>query len=83
MKVQIESVSIFPDTATQLELTGASIRMLGEEGTALIHWRLLNESGRQLQVGSIDVSGPLYRGWNDDDPYLTNIVLSQLGLTKV
>jgi len=83
MKVRIEPVTVFPDTATRLELAGATIRALGETGTALIHWRLLNESGRQLQAGSLDLSGDSYKGWNDDDPYLMDIVLSQLGLTKV
>ena len=82
MKVRIERVGIFPHTATQLELAGATIRSLGETGTALIHWRLLSEAGHQLQVGSIDISGDLYDGWNDDDPYLMNIVVSQLGLTR-
>jgi hypothetical protein len=34
--VQIQPVMIFPETATQLQLMGASVRRFGEGGDALI-----------------------------------------------
>lgn len=83
MKVQIQPVSIFPDTATQLELVGVNIRQLSTNGYALIAWQLKDEGDNSLKAGTVDISGAEYQGWNDDDPYLMNLVLAKLGLTKV
>lgn len=79
--IQIQPVTIFPETATQLQLSGATVRSFGESGQAYITWQLLDSSGKSLKVGTEDLSGSDYQGWNDDLPYLTNWLLNRLGLT--
>jgi hypothetical protein len=79
-RVQIQPVTIFPETATTLELSGASVRRFGVSGTAMISWHLLDSSGRSLKSGAEELSGEDYQGWNDDLPYLTNWLLNRLGL---
>jgi len=82
MKVKIQPVSVFPDTATNFSLVGANIRRLAEGGFALLMWQLTDDSDRTLKTGVVEVSGADYQGWNDDDPYLMNLALSKLGLVK-
>lgn len=82
MKAQIQPVTIFPDTATHLEIVGVNIRQLGASGFAILVWQLTNDSGAQLKTGSVDIVGSDYQGWNEDDPYLMDIVLAKLGLTR-
>jgi hypothetical protein len=79
--VQIQPVMIFPETATQLQLMGASVRRFGEGGDALISWQLSDSSGKLLKVGVEELNGEDYQMWNDDLPYLTNWLLDRLGLT--
>jgi len=79
-KVQIQPVTIFPETATVLELSGASVRNFGGGGSAMISWHLLDSSGKLLKSGIEEISGEDYQGWNEDLPYLTNLLLNRLGL---
>ena len=82
MKVQIQPVSVFPDTATQLELVGVNIRRLAADGQALIAWQLKDASDQPLKAGVVEISGAEYQGWNDDEPYLMDLTLTKLGLSK-
>lgn len=81
--IQIQPVAIFPDTATQLQLAGATVRGFGDGGQAFISWQLLDPSGRSLKVGMEELSGADYQAWNDDLPFLTNWLLNRLGLTAI
>lgn len=81
--VQIQPVTIFPESATQLQLTGATVRRFGNEGTAFISWQLLDSSGNLLKNGVEELNGADYQGWNEDLPYLTNWLLNQLGLSAL
>lgn len=83
MKVQIQPVTIFPDTATQFEIIGVNIRRLASDGQAYLAWQLKSATDSQLTVGTLEITGAEYQGWNDDDPYLMDLALSRLGLTKV
>lgn len=79
-RVQIQPVTVFPETATILELSGASVRKFGDNGSAMISWHLLDSSGKLLKSGVEEINGADYQGWNEDLPYLTNLLLSRLGL---
>jgi hypothetical protein len=79
MKVRIQPVTIFPDTATYIELTGAQIRSFS---SAFITWSLLSEENLSLKSGAVEISGEEYQGWSDDDPYLVDLVVAKLNLTK-
>ena len=81
MKVQIQPVVIFPDTATQLHLLHASIRNFSPDGFADLNWQLLSSTNEVLKSGVVVISGPEYEGWNDDQPYLMDILLQKLGLS--
>jgi len=83
MKTYIAPVSVFPNIATQISVVGASIKKFGNEGRALVHWQLLDVNDRPLTSGSVEVDGVDYAGWNEDSPYLLDVVVSKLKLTKV
>ena len=80
MKIRIEPVSVFPFTATILQVTGANIRKFADGGEATISWQLLSDSDEVLSSGVVEISGEEYQGWNEDSPYLEDIVLEKLGL---
>ena len=80
MKIRIEPVSVFPATATTLQVAAASIRKFADGGEASISWHLLSDSDEVLSSGVVEISGEEYQGWNEDSPYLENIVLEKLGL---
>ena len=82
-RIQIQPVSIFPDTVSYLELTSANVRSFGENGSAVVTWQLQDASGNSLKNGLEHLTGSDYQGWNDDLPYLTNWLLSRLGLVAV
>lgn len=79
-KVQIQPITIFPETATILELSGASVRGFGDNGSAIVTWHLTDSSGKILKNGAEELNGSDYQGWNEDLPYLTNWLLNRLGL---
>jgi hypothetical protein len=81
MKVQIQPVQIFPNTATQLEIVGAHIRKFSEEGQAFIVWQLLDSSDNVLSSDATEISGNDYQNWNEDFPHLMNCLLRKLNLT--
>lgn len=81
MKTNIVPVTIFPQTATSLEIVGANIRTFSSAGSANIVWVLLDASGNVLKSGAEELSGDDYQGWNDDEPYLINWLLPRLSLT--
>ena len=83
MKIQIQPVQVFPETATQLELTGAKIRRLSSEGDAHLFWRLLSADNKILTTGVVSISNSEYQEWQDDDPYLMDLALQKLGLTSM
>ena len=82
MKVQIQPISVFPGTASQLELVGVNIRRFADEGQAILTWQLKDSNGSPLKTGIVEIKGADYQGWNSDDPYLVDLVLTKLGLTK-
>ena len=83
IRVEIQPVAVFPQTATHLVLTSATVRSFGTDGSAIVTWQLQDSEGNMLKSGIEDLSGTSYQGWNDDLPYLTNWLLDLLGLTAV
>jgi len=81
LKVQIQPVSVFPNTATQLEIVSATIRKFSSEGEAYIIWQLLDADDKVVASDAAQLSGSDYQDWNDDSPYLMNWLLSKLNLT--
>ena len=81
MKVQIQPVTVFPNTATQLEIVSASIRKFSSEGEAYIVWQLLDADNKVLTSDASELTGSDYQGWNDDFPYLMNWLVSRLNLS--
>ncbi len=80
--VNINPVTVFPDTAVYFVLQNAAVSSFGAEGRATLCWQLLNSNGSVLRQDLMEISGAEYQGWNDDDPYLVDLALSKLGLTK-
>ena len=81
MKIRINPVTVFPSTAAVLLISGASIKKFADSGEATITWQLLSELDEVLSSGIVELSGEEYQGWNDDSPYIENLVLEKLGLT--
>lgn len=81
MKIRINPVSVFPSTATVLLISGASIKKFADVGEATISWQLLSALDEVLSTGIVEIAGEEYQGWNDDSPYIENLVLEKLGLT--
>lgn len=81
MKIRINPISVFPSTATVLLIAGASIKKFSDNGEATISWQLLSDLDEVLSNGIVELTGEEYQGWNDDSPYIENIVLEKLGLT--
>jgi hypothetical protein len=44
--------------------------------------RYLNDNGNLLDNKIVRIEGDEYNAWGDDDNYITNLVLTKLGLTK-
>ena len=44
--------------------------------------RYLNADGNLLDNKYVKIEGEEYNAWGDDDNYITNLVLTKLGLTK-
>lgn len=44
--------------------------------------RYLNAAGNLLDNKFVKIEGDEYHAWGDDDSYITNLVLTKLGLTK-
>ena len=82
MKAKIQPVTIFPDTANYISIVGASINSFGDSGSGTLVWQLSNDGGRPLKSGVLEISGADYQGWNDDLPYLLDLTIAKLGLTK-
>lgn len=79
-KVKIQPVKIFPDEATQLEISGASVKKFGPEGEAFVFWSLKDSKGKILKSGAENLKGSDYQAWSDDLPYLTTWLINRLGL---
>ena len=58
MEINIEPVSIFPDTATKLRVTNVQIRQLGDGGNAVVSWELLTQED-QISSDPEGLSPPL------------------------
>jgi hypothetical protein len=46
----------------------------------VVHY--LNANGNLLDNKTVKIEGDEYNAWGDDDNYITNLVLTKLGLTK-
>lgn len=44
--------------------------------------RYLNANGNLLDNKFVKIEGDEYNAWGDDDSYITNLVLTKLGLTQ-
>lgn len=82
MKIRIQPVPVFPSTATVLQISGANIKKFAADGSATIMWQLLDDGDAVLTTGVVDITGSEYQGWNEDSPYLENIVLDRLNLLR-
>jgi len=82
LTASINPVTVFPDTAVYFTLYNAAITHFGNNGTAILCWQLLDVNGKVLRQDALEISGAEYQGWNDDDPYLLDLALNKLGLTR-
>lgn len=78
MKKNIEPVTFFPQQATQLCVDDCHVR-LGE--SANVQYSFLDNSGNQLRVSRMEISGDDYQQWNDNDDYIFDFVANKLGVT--
>jgi hypothetical protein len=80
MTRDIEPVSVYPSTATQLRVDDCLVTL---DTSVNVQWSLLDAQSKQLNVGRITLSGEDYADWGSDDNYVFNKIAEQLNLTVV
>jgi len=73
----IEPVTVFPNTATQLRVDDVHLVL---SQSASVQWALLDSSAATLTVNRVTIEGVEYENWGTDDEYVFNLVASKLGL---
>lgn len=81
MYAKINSVSIFPGTATQLHIGSAAIVGFGEMGRADILWTLCDDNKQNLKSSSSMMPISAYLKWTGEDADLFVWLAGELGLT--
>jgi len=76
MKAIIKPVQVFPTTATKLYINNVCVN-LGD--SVSLQWWLQNSNDESLISGVVNISGPDYLLWNNDN-YLYDYVSGQIGV---
>jgi hypothetical protein len=83
MKLQIQPIAFWQETATQFEIELVQIRNFGEGGSAIVVWNLLNDSNVNLKSGNLIIKDADYSAWGSDDAYLISKVAEILNITLI
>lgn len=50
--------------------------------SCMLNYHLLDENDRLVKADMMRIEGEEYQGWNADDGYIENLVLSKLGYSR-
>lgn len=80
MEINIKPVTFFKDKATKLVIDAVQVRSLGESGSAMILYALVDDEGKRVNNGVVAMNGADYSQWGSDDNYVLNHLMSELEL---
>ncbi len=66
-------------TVKSIEIDSVQVK-LNESATFVV--KQLDENGQLIGVEMVQMTGADYTGWGSDDTYVTNFILTKLGLTE-
>jgi hypothetical protein len=76
IQVDVNDFTLDAPVVTKIEMEV----VLDSHVTMVVHY--LNANGNLLDNKIVKIEGDEYNAWGDDDNYITNLVLTKLGLTK-
>lgn len=76
-KIQIKPIQL---EVTEIEITNVSVNLDKSANINVFYY--LKDGRRPVKNFSLDMDGETYDAWGNDDEYVVNWVLSQLGLEK-
>ena len=79
IQVDINDVTLAAPVVSKIEM---EVMEMVLDSHVIMVVRYLNADGNLLDNKSVKISGAEYNAWGDDDSYITNLVLTKLGLTK-
>lgn len=79
IQVDINNVTLAAPVVSKIEMEVMEM-VLDSHVIMVVHY--LNADGNLLDNKTVKIGGAEYNAWGDDDSYITNLVLTKLGLTK-
>lgn len=79
LQVDVNDFALDAPVVTKIEMEVMEM-VLDSHVTMMV--RYLNADGNLLDNKYVKIEGEEYNAWGDDDNYITNLVLTKLGLTK-
>lgn len=79
LQVDVNDFTLDAPVVTKIEMNVMEM-VLDSHVTIAVHY--LNAAGNLLDNKIVKIEGDEYNAWGDDDSYITNLVLTKLGLTK-
>jgi hypothetical protein len=79
IQVDVNDFALEAPVVTKIEMEVMEM-VLNSHVTMVVHY--LNAAGNLLDNKFVKIEGDEYNAWGDDDNYITNLVLTKLGLTK-
>lgn len=79
IQVDVNDFALDAPVVTKIEMEVMEM-VLNSHVTMVVHY--LNANGNLLDNKFVKIEGDEYDAWGDDDNYITNLVLTKLGLTK-
>jgi len=79
IKVDVNDFALEAPVVTKIEMEVMEM-VLASHVTMVVHY--LNAAGNLLDNKFVKIEGDEYTAWGNDDNYITNLVLTKLGLTQ-
>ena len=79
IQVDINDFALEAPVVTKVDIEVMEL-VLNSHVTMVVHY--LNAAGNLLDNKFVKIEGDEYNAWGDDDSYITDLVLTKLGLTK-
>lgn len=79
IKVDVNNFTLKAPVVTKIEMKVMNM-FLNSHVTIMVHY--FNSNGHLLENKIVKIEGEEYKNWGNDDNYITNLVLTKLGLTK-
>lgn len=79
IQVDVTDFALEAPVVTKIEMEVMEM-VLDSHVSIVVHY--LNANGNLLDNKFVKIEGDEYNAWGDDDSYITNLVLTKLGLTQ-